>query len=532
VSRGTIRGKVVGVTTAHERDLAYEPDLAYSPLRGYLAAVRRRWWYMVVAVVVTPAVAVAYSLTQPDRYEATAKVLLSRQDVAAALGGTASQVYQDPNRLAQTQLEIARVPELAQRVIRQNGLQGETAESFLADSRVVAAANADILEFSVTASQPEVAETLATAYAVAFTRYRSEVASTAYARALRGVQRRLTQLKASGDGDTRLYESLLERREQLRTVATLGTQDAVLLRAADEATRVQPRPLRNGILAGLLGLLLGGVAVAVAEALDTRTRSSGEIAAALRLPLIGRVPESAFKQRKRAPLAMLRAPSGPEGEAFRIVRANLELLLRNTDRRIIMVTSARAVEGKSLTVSNLAVALALAGRHVVAVDLDLRRPSLSSLFGVPSSPGVSEVASGDATLEEALVPALLKIDGSQNGRTAFGGRLEVLPAGAPTPDPGELVGRDSIHQLLHRLRSRADVVLVDAPPLLQVGDAVTLSAAVDAVLLVVRADVASRDQLHELSRALTSTQVDTLGFVLAGSRPGETAGYGRYSAVY
>ena len=142
------------MTTAHERDLAYEPDLAYSPLRGYLAAVRRRWWYMVVAVVVTPAVAVAYSLTQPVRYEATAKVLLSRQDVAAALGGTASQVYQDPNRLAQTQLEIARVPELAQRVIRQNGLQGATVESFLDDSRVVAAANADILEFSVRLPSP------------------------------------------------------------------------------------------------------------------------------------------------------------------------------------------------------------------------------------------------------------------------------------------------------------------------------------------------------------------------------------------
>ena len=90
-----------------------------------------------------------------------------------------SQVYQDPNRLAQTQLEIARVPELAQRVIRQNGLQGDTAESFLDDSRVVAAANADILEFSVTASLPEVAEPLATAYAVEFTRYRSEVESAA-----------------------------------------------------------------------------------------------------------------------------------------------------------------------------------------------------------------------------------------------------------------------------------------------------------------------------------------------------------------
>ena len=210
----------------------------------------------------------------------------------------------------------------------------------------------------------------------------------------------------------------------------LGTQNAVLLRAADEATRVQPRPVRNAILAGLLGFLLGVSAAGVAEALDTRTRSSGEISEALQLPLLGRVPESAFKRNKRTPLAMLRAPSGPEAEAFRIVRANLDLLLRNTDRRTIMVTSARGVEGKSLTLSNLAVALALAGRHVVAVDLDLRQPSLSSLFGVPSSPGVTEVASGAATLEEALVPALLQIDGSQNGRAAYGGRLEVLPAGA------------------------------------------------------------------------------------------------------
>lgn len=503
-------------------------DSAYSPLRDYLAALGRRKWCILLALVITPTVAAAYSLTQPERYEATAKVLLSRQDFAGALSGTANpQVYQDPIRLAQTQLEIARVPALAQRVIRQNGLEGVTAESFLDDSRVVAASNADILEFSVTASDPARARVLATAYAVAFTNYRREVETAAYTRAERDVQQRLRELRAAGEDNSRLYETLLEKREQLRTLATLGTQNAVLLRAADDAKRVQPRPVRNAVLAGILGLLIGVVAAGVAEALDTRMRSSTEIAAALRLPLVGRVPESTFKRRKRAPIAMLRAPAGPEAEAFRIVRANLDFLLRDTDRRTIMLTSAVGVEGKSTTLSNLAVALALAGRHVIAVDLDLRRPSLSSLFGVRSSPGVSEVASRDATLDEALVPAPLQLDGSQNGRQAAG-RLEVLPAGAPTPDPGELVGRASIRDLLYQLRSRADIVLVDTPPMLHVGDAATLSGAVDAVVVVVRESVANRAGLDELSRALTSTQAETVGFVLTGSRSGEGSGYGRY----
>ncbi len=170
-------------------------DSAYSPLRDYLAALGRRKWYIVLAIVISSTVAVAYSLTQPERYEATAKVLLSRQDFAGALSGTAPQVYQDPIRLAQTQLEIARVPELARRVIRQSKLEGVTAESFLDDSRVVAASNADILEFTVVAPLPEQAEALATAYAVEFTNYRREVETAAFTRAEQDVRKRLRELR-------------------------------------------------------------------------------------------------------------------------------------------------------------------------------------------------------------------------------------------------------------------------------------------------------------------------------------------------
>ena len=91
------------------------------------------------------------------------------------------------------------------------------------------------------------------------------------------------------------------------------------------------------------------------------------------------------------------------------------------------------------------------------------------------------------------------------------------------------MARESISDLLHRLRSRADIVLVDTPPLLNVGDAITLSEAVDGVLLVVRPNVTRRDDLGELRRILSSAQADTLGFVLTGSRPAEMPGYGSYT---
>ncbi len=380
-------------------DLTVQPTggSATSPLRGYLAILRRRKWWVVVALVCALTGALAYSLGQAKRYEATATVLLS-QNLAGALSG-ASDAYQDPNRLARTQLEVARVPALADRVIRSLGLEGVTPASFLDDSEVRAKADADLLDFSVNASTPEQAIARATAYASEFTTFRRELETEAYARAERDVRARLRQLKAAGEGDSSLYESLLERSEQLRTLRTVGSSNAVLLRAADEATQVQPRPLRNGLLAGFLGLLIGIIAVGVVEALDTRVRSTDEIAEGLATPLLGRIPTSALRRKRKSPqLVMLRTPTGADAESFRILRANLEFVLRGTDCRTIMVTSASEVEGKSRTLSNLAIALSLAGRHVVAVDLDVRRPSLDALFGIEASPGAYEVVlRSDAT---------------------------------------------------------------------------------------------------------------------------------------
>jgi capsular exopolysaccharide synthesis family protein len=499
-----------------------------SPLRGYLAMLRRRKWYVLIAVVFCVGVALAYSYNQANRYRATATVLIS-QNLAGALGG-GSDVYQDPNRLARTQLEIARVPELRERVIRKLGLTGDVAASFLDNARVAARSDADLLDFSAEDGLAARARVLATAYAAEFTRYRRSLEATAYRRAEVDVRKRLGQLKKAGEDDSELYQTLLERAEQLRTLRTVGSSDAVVLRPADEAERTQPRPVRNAMLAGLLGLLIGVVAVGVAEALDTRLRSGDDVVEGLDVPLLGRIPTSAARRRRRDPLVMLRTPSGAGAEAFRILRANVDFVLRDSDSRAIMVASASELQGKSTTLANLAIAFALGGRHVIAADLDLRRPSLHTLFGITSTPGITDVATGRVELDRALMSATLPSAGSRNGRESQVGKLEILPAGSLPPDPAEFVGQEHVRTILQALRLRADLVLIDTPPLLSVSDGITLSDEADGLLLIVRPSASRRDELREFRRVFEQLGTEKLGCVITGSESSDGYTYGGYYA--
>jgi non-specific protein-tyrosine kinase len=119
-----------------------------------------------------------------------------------------------------------------------------------------------------------------------------------------------------------------------------------------------------------------------------------------------------------------------------------------------------------------------------------------------------------------------------NGRGLLGGVLEVVPSGPLPPDPGEFVGLSALSEVLDRLRARADFVLIDSPPLLQVGDALTLSTRVDAIVLVARLDLIRRPMLTELHRALEKSPAAKLGFVLAGAELEEGYGYASYGEYY
>ena len=527
-------------------------------LRDYLHVLRRRRWLVAQAVVLVPAAAVALSLRQQPLYQSCSQVLLSRQNLATSLTGT-----QDPNqyiqadRLAQTQADVARVPAIAAAMLERLRIKNLTVTRFLRSSSVSAAQNADLLKFCVTNANSSLARRLADGYAREFTVYRRKLDTAALQRAHAGVEARLAQLEHAHQTRSDLYASLADREQQLATMEALQTSNAFVVQGASPSERVQPRPVRNGILGGLLGVILGIALAFLWEALDTRVRTADEIADRLGLTLLARLPEPPRRLRSKDSLTMLADPSSNAAEAYRMLRTNLEFALLDRDVKSLLVTSSVEQEGKSTTIANLAVALARAGKRVVLVDLDLRRPYLHKFFGI-DGPGFTEVALGRVDLREALasvavgtLPPARRLfgrssdtnghgngngNGNGNGSSPYVfGRLEVLTAGPIPPDPGEFVGRRVVREILDDLSEDVDLVLVDAPPMLHVGDAMTLSTNVDAMLVVTRMNVVRRNMLVELARALARTPVPKVGFVTTAAQEEEGYGYGYdygYGSVY
>ena len=489
-------------------------------LRDYLNVVRRRRWIILQALIIVPVVAVAVSLRKPNLYESASQVLVSRQSVTTYLAGV-PDVYgaQDEQRYAQTQAFLARDPRIAERVVADAKIPGLTAAGFLGGSSVSASSDTDLLTFKVTNAVPAQALHLANLYAKEFTLYRQRTDTAAIEQARAQVQARMRAVAKTGDTSSALYQSLDSRDQELQTVEALQRANAYVARYAGAALKVQPRPRRDGLLGLGLGLVLGVGLAFLREAFDMRIRSMQEIGDRLGIPLLGRIAEPPRRLRTGDQLVMLAEPRSVAAESFRILRTNLELANIERQARLIMVTSAVEEEGKTTTVSNLAVAVARAGRSGVLVDLDLRRPAVDRYFGIERTPGVTTVAVGDATLEDALVTIPINDLAGPGGPEADhgntpAGRLEVLPSGPVPPDPGEWIGNHVLAGILLELRARFDLVLVDTPPLLHVGDAMALSTRMDAMIVVSKLTLARRGMLSEVKRLLETIPATKLGYVV------------------
>jgi succinoglycan biosynthesis transport protein ExoP len=500
-----------------------------SSLQHYLAVLRRAKWLVVLAVVVVPAVAVALSLLQTPEYQASAEVLLSRQSLAAVLSNLPDQTLSsDPARLAQTQADLAQVPEVAARAIKRARIKNLTPAEFLDRAGVSAKSDADLLVFTFKDRYPAIAAGLATLYARAYIGYRAELDTAAITRARRGLQVRIARLNAAGDQSSALYASLAEKEQQLATMEALQTANASLVKPAQNAKKIRPRPVRNGIFGLVLGVLLGIALAFLREALDTRIRSPQVVARRLGLPILAQIPPPPRTLRNSGGLAMLEGPETLYAEPFRILRTSLDLIDPDRPSKTIMVTSAVEGEGKSTTIANLAVASARAGREVILVDLDFRHPYLRTFFPDVGPQGLTDVVVGRLTLGEALRPVMIGATGqgpASNGKARHTATLRVLSTGTLPPNPGEFIGSEAIDRVLADLRERADLVLIDSAPILGIGDSLALASKVDAVLLVTRLNLLRRPMLADLERALARTQAKPLGLAVTGAGVAETYGY-------
>jgi len=499
----------------------------------YLAILRRRKWIVISLPLLAALAAYAISTTQPALYQGTAEILVNRSNVVTAVTNISDPTALDPTRFLTTEATIARSPTLAARVVAAAGVPGMTPGKLLGESNVSPASYADLLWVSVSDSSAPDAVRLANVYATEFTRYKTELDTARISEVLHSLEARTSALKASGQATSPSYATLIQYEGELETIGKLLANNTTVLRPAASATKIRPRPVRNGILAGLLGGVVGLGLVFLAEALDRRVRSEEEIEEALGLPLLARVAKPPRRLRKTDELVMLAEPRGMDAETFRKLRASIEFANLERGARTIMVTSAVPREGKSTTVANLAVALARAGRRVALVDLDLRRPTLHRFFRVRSSPGFTDVVVKRATANEAIRSLALTAGtgshttermnggrsvsaGGSNGLPDVEGALHLLPAGTIPPLAGEFLEDERIPAVLEELADQFEVVLIDGPPLLAFGDALALSARVDAIFAVTRLRLVQRPAIHELARQLQSFRADALGFVLTG----------------
>ena len=319
------------------------------------------------------------------------------------------------------------------------------------------------------------------------------------------------------------YLVMQQRLQDLELLAATVTGNfRVLVPAAVPQTPVSPTPIRDALLGFVVGLIVGVGIALLLEQLDTRLRHVDDAGRILRQPVLGRIPRISKALLGESAVVALTHPDGHPAEAFRLLRTNLEFMRVDGVVQSLLVTSSVQGEGKSVCVANLAVSLALGGKKVTVVDADLRRPRQQQYFGLDNRRGVSTVVTGQTSLEDTLQRVELEPTTGAND-VAYGGwsrgslrlpSVNVLTSGPLPPNPGEIVSSNGFAILIETLAEDVDIVIVDSPAMLAVGDTPALAAQVDGLVFLVDMHVATRPMLKQAAEQLGRLPCRILGLVL------------------
>jgi len=346
-----------------------------------------------------------------------------------------------------------------------------------------------------------------------------------------------------------LYQAVLKQAKEIEMSASVTTSNVFV---ADYATLpTSPSAPKTNIiviLASIVGLSAGILMSYILESLDDTIVTTQELRQIVDLPLLGSVPDfnSQDKTLTKTPgvidhlpeskesedvakskeklllsedrpteskaLVTISAPHTAISESLRSIRANVLLSSADYPPRVIMIASSIQGEGKTTLLSNLAVTLAQANHKTLIIDGDLRMCGLSKLFlgQHEEHRGLSDLLTLRLPLESVIY------------ETGVPG-LDLLPVGAPAPNPAELVGSESMKRLLSGLKDRYDFILVDTPPIMAVADALLISRAVDSVILVVRGGFTPRHTVREAREKLTRVRARIIGTVLNGATKSDSA---------
>jgi polysaccharide biosynthesis transport protein len=319
-------------------------------------------------------------------------------------------------------------------------------------------------------------------------------------------------LKTDAASKRRVYDLVHETMERISIGAqliALNNNVAILDRAIEPRSPIRPQKLVSLVVGVMLGLLFGVIIVLFLDYLDNTIRTPDDVERYLGLGVLAIVPRIRGDDSVAA------------REAYQSLRTSILFSSHNRDKRVLLLTSAGAQEGKSSTTAALAHTLAASGDKVVLLDCDLRRPTQHVHMKIPREPGITnyvfEGVEGD--YQRYLVPSSTP-------------SLKVLPCGAIPPSPPELIGNQKFRNLITSLRADFDWVLIDSPPIASLTDTIVLASLVDMVALVVKHNENDRDLIRRCLKQLRDTRANVIGAVLNNVDLSRSANKDYYYAGY
>ncbi|WP_062521720.1 polysaccharide biosynthesis tyrosine autokinase [Demequina silvatica] len=431
-------------------------------LTEYMRIFRSHWLAIAAMTLVGGALAFGWTMLQEKVWTAASSAVITTDSSA---GDGSAIVGNDAESNVKSYVDIAKSRTVAARAGEMVG-STDTADELLDQVTIANSTDTAVIRIYAHGPTPEAARDLANAWVVATTSVVAEI-------------------------------------ENAQATATGGSPAAVGLMALDTASLPDVPTSPNVKLTVALGLIIGlvvGIVVAVVRSTqDRRLRKPADIESLFEIPVVGALP---FNQ-QIAKVGVTAADDFAMKESIRQLRTNLQFVDIDHPPRVIVVTSALPGDGKSTTIAKLAEAIAEAGRDVVLVDADLRRPAVATTLGLPDAIGLTDVLVGRITLEKAL---------HTYGTT---GHFQVLASGSIPPNPSELLASDAMHELLYSFPPDT-MVLVDTPPLLPVTDAAVLTARTDGALVVARAGRTTIDELEQAIGDLEKVKGRAIGVILDG----------------
>ncbi len=514
-------------------------------LRQYWELLRKWLWLILLTTVIAAVAAYIFSSRQTPIYRASTRLLVSQ-----SVSNSASLQYADilaAERLSSTYAQMLTARPLLEAAIAKAGLEGVVDPEELAQAvSVQSVRDTQLIDLHVEYPDPDIAAKLANALPEVFVEFNNRQQTARYQELKGSLQQQLQELSQeiqstdaelqeladATDAESKARRAVLEDRlaqyrstfgnvlaqlENIRLAEANALDTITVVEPATPPQRpVRPRIMMNTLLAAVVGGMLGLGTAFLIEYLDDSIKTPDDIAHITSLSTLGIIARG--KGESEESIVTLEDPRSPVAEAYRTIRTGIQFAGVDKPMRTLVVTSAGPGEGKSTTAANLAVVMAQAGKKVILIDADLRKPTQHKRWGIPNTVGLTGALLMDEisdNLDHLLSPTSVE-------------NLWLLTSGQLPHNPSELLGSHKLKQLAEHLLSDYDILLFDSPPALAVTDPVILGREMDGVIIVVDSGSTREPALIHVLSEMEKVKAHVLGIVLNRYQRRGDSGYYYY----